>query len=393
MFSGLPTPYLDPPVNRHEQERLLRSFLRAARFAGLVVLLIGCLVLSGWAFGAMALISVLPGLPPMVPNTALALSMAGLALWLHQARLPARLSARLSARLTRIITPLAHALSVGVLLVGGLTLGAYLGGYELPIDRTLLPPEWRDGSLAGRPPLTTAVNLTLLGAALLLIFLPWEGVVAVGQVLALTAAINGARALIGYGASPGEIYVISNRTGIAVQSAIAYIVLGIGVLCARPRNGMMGLVSSTGQGGRVYRLLAPPAVIVPLLIGALTIWGQEARLFGVGVGTAAQAFVNLLAFWWLARALNRSEALAERETERAVEALVVAERRMGRLQGLRDIDRAINSQPQHVGAILDVLLEAVRGQLDVDYAAVLLLHEGRNELMYTRGLGLLARVG
>jgi HD-GYP domain-containing protein (c-di-GMP phosphodiesterase class II) len=377
MNDGRPTDSAPPAADQVQRTRLLLAFRRAARLAGLAILAIGALVLGGWAFGQPSLVSLFPGLPPMDPSTALALALAGLALWLRRARLP--------TPLVPAAAPLSHLLALATFLAGALALGTYLAGYPLlPFDGPL------SSTAAGKPPLTTAVNLTLLGAALLLIAMGREAPIAVGQVLALLATINGARALIGFAASPDEIYLISDRTGIAVQSAAAYIILGVGVLCANPQHGPMGLVSSPGQGGRLFRLLIPPAVLLPLLTGTLTVWGQGQRLFGVGVGVAAQAFVNLLVFWWLARALNRSEAATEREAERAVAALEVAERRMGRLRGLRVIDAAIISQPQHVGAILDVLLEAVRAQLDVDAAAVLLLHEGRNELLYTRSSGLAA---
>jgi HD-GYP domain-containing protein (c-di-GMP phosphodiesterase class II) len=207
--------------------------------------------------------------------------------------------------------------------------------------------------------------------------------------MALAAAINGLRSLIGFLAVPEHIYTIADRTGSSLLSSLAASALGLGLLCANPRHGPMGLVVGSGPGGRIYRLLIAPAVLVPLLVGALTIRGQALGLFGVGLGVAVQAFANLLIFWWLARALNRSGAAAEREADRAVKALEMAELRMRRLRGLGDIDRAINSQPEHVGAIFDVLLEAVRGQLGVDLAAVL-LHERPGELRYARASGLRA---
>lgn len=379
MNDGRPTDSTLPAAGQVQRTRLLFAFRRTARLAGLAVLAIGALVLGGWAFWPAGLASLFPGRPPMVPTTALALVLAGLSLWLREARLPPAPAA--------LAPPAANLLALAVLLVGATALGAHLANVTTPLDNLLAPPTSAEPA-SGRPPLTTALNLTLLGTALLLICLSHETPVAVGQTLALIAAINGARALIGHVASPDDLYMISNRTGIAIQSAVAYIVLGVGVLCANPLRGPMGLVSSSGPGGKLYRLLIPPAVLLPLLTGTLTIWGQEQRLFGVGVGVAVQALANLLVFWWLARAVNRSEAAAEREAERAVAALEVAERRMGRLRGLRAIDTVIISQPQHVGAILDVLLEAVRAQLDVDSAAVLLLHESRDELIYTRASGL-----
>src|SRR5205823_3639616 len=46
-----------------------------------VVILFACLGLAGWAFNIAPLKSVLLGLPPMVPVTAVAFLLAGVSLW------------------------------------------------------------------------------------------------------------------------------------------------------------------------------------------------------------------------------------------------------------------------------------------------------------------------
>src|SRR5690349_1006102 len=60
---------------------------RVMPFASGLAVLIGVLVLLGWAFDLHVLKSVLPGLPVMVPNTALCLALAGSALlWIGSER-------------------------------------------------------------------------------------------------------------------------------------------------------------------------------------------------------------------------------------------------------------------------------------------------------------------
>jgi hypothetical protein len=49
----------------------------ASVFAGALVAIIGVVALAGWAFDAMVLKSVVPGLPEMQPPTALALVFMG----------------------------------------------------------------------------------------------------------------------------------------------------------------------------------------------------------------------------------------------------------------------------------------------------------------------------
>ena len=57
---------------------------RMARLCALAVLLIGLVVLAGWALNIEVLKSMLPGLTSMKPNTALSLVLAGSALALRQ---------------------------------------------------------------------------------------------------------------------------------------------------------------------------------------------------------------------------------------------------------------------------------------------------------------------
>ena len=65
-----------------DRPRNLTGFRFLARAAGAAVILIGGLVLAGWAFDVAVLKSLLPGLTAMNPGgTALAFLLAGVSLW------------------------------------------------------------------------------------------------------------------------------------------------------------------------------------------------------------------------------------------------------------------------------------------------------------------------
>ncbi|HMQ34746.1 MAG TPA: hypothetical protein PKD53_28675, partial [Chloroflexaceae bacterium] len=291
-------------MSNEAHPRLLTALRRAARLAGLLAMTLGALVLSGWALGLPAATTVAPGLPPMMPNTAVALAMAGLALWLRQATRPPAL-----ARLNRAA---AYALAAAMALLSALTLGEYLLGWRLPIATALLPPWAEQGPYPGRPPFNTAFSLGCLGLALLLLGAAGHAAAGAAQLLALIAALNGVRVLLGFVDEVGA-YAIATPRSVAIHTAVALVLLGLGVLCARPRAGLMAAVSGQGYGSHIFRLLLPPAVLLPLLIGALTLRGRVAGLFSLGFGLILLTFAKLLVVWWLARALNRSESGGPRE--------------------------------------------------------------------------------
>jgi methyl-accepting chemotaxis protein len=66
-------------VNTQPHLSRLQSF---SRVAGAVVVLIGCLVLIGWIFDIVVLMSVVPGLTMMNPMTAVGFVLAGASLFL-----------------------------------------------------------------------------------------------------------------------------------------------------------------------------------------------------------------------------------------------------------------------------------------------------------------------
>ena len=287
---------------------LLTSFAWAA---SLIVILVGLVVLGGWAFDIIALKSVFPGLVTMKANTALAFVLAGVSLWL--------LRSEQADQRTRQI---AQACAATVALLGLLTLSEYLFGWDLGIDQLLFEePLGAVGTPSpGRMAHATAFNFLLVGMALL--SLDTAHVQRISQLLALLAALIAFLALLGYLYGAEALYAIVPYTTIALHTAALFLILCSGILFARPDQGIMVIVSSDNLGGVLARRLLPAALFIPPLLAWLRLLGERAGLYDLEFGLALFATANVVVFalliWWNAGLMHQTDR-RRRQAEETLE--------------------------------------------------------------------------
>ena len=184
---------------------LLRVYAQAASAAAILV---GCLVLAGWIFDIAALKSVLPLQVTMKANTATAFVLTGVSLWLVR-----------TERADPWRQRLGQLCACAVALVGLLTLGEYLFGWDLGIDQLLFHEMARAvGTVQpDRMAPTTALTFSLLGCALLLLDVSTRRGHHPAQVLAIIAGAVGLLAAVGYLYDITALYSIGSFAGMAVQ--------------------------------------------------------------------------------------------------------------------------------------------------------------------------------
>jgi len=133
---------------------------KLASLAAILAIVVGAMVLVGWAFDIAVLKSILPGWVAMKANAAACFILIGIALLLV-ARPPATFNPRISTFFARLCGLLAG-------LIGLLTLGEYIFGWNPGIDQWLFREP--DGALGtsnpGRMASETALCFVLLAAAL-----------------------------------------------------------------------------------------------------------------------------------------------------------------------------------------------------------------------------------
>jgi PAS domain S-box-containing protein len=210
---------------------------------------------------------------------------------------------------------LSQRLAVAVALIAALRLCDYLMGWNLGIDRL----GFRESSATvGMTAMTrtapaTALGLLLVGCALLLPTRPPFSIAF--QSLTWLAGLLGWLGLSFY-LYRGE--PLPPFAQMAVHTAIAFLVLSAGILCTRPNEGVMALLTSDGPAGSVTRRLMPAVLVVPTLLGWLYLTGQTAGWFGVAAGTALLALATVVFLgplvWVTARLLHTADI--ERNTAR-----------------------------------------------------------------------------
>jgi PAS domain S-box-containing protein len=281
----------------------LRDASRSRRLAGACgtgAAAIGSIAMAGWISGVDLLKSVVPGLVTMKANTALCLMVMGGAL--------AVLSSRRASDRARAIAG-ASAAAAGLLAL--LVLSQYVIGRDLGVDTLLFDePAGTVGTAhPGRMAVNTALGMILVAIALQL--LPTRRAPRVATAAALAVLAMSFVALVGYTSGVTSLYGILTQTQMAVPTAAALLLLGAGLILARPESGPMRVLSAADLGGSMARRLLPVVVVVPVILALGRLEGQDLGLYGTrtGVWLFVTAVVLLMVplVWSAAKSLSRAD--------------------------------------------------------------------------------------
>ncbi len=262
-----------------------------AQLCGAIAIAVGIAVLVGWVFDVQALKSILPQFVAMKANTALGFVFAGLAL-----NLSINAQAPRGGRIPQVAQAVANILAMTMAVIGLVTLLEYVLGQDFGIDQWLIrePVGAVATSHPGRMAPPTALNFFLLGIGMLGIDLDkgrrlanWLfGAVVLVSLLALYGYV--------YGATP--FYAISRTTGMALHTAIVFLLLAVGGVCAHPKNDLAAMLISQTSSGILLRRLLPVTFLLPLFLGWLRLHGEQMGLYDTAFGVAltSVAFVVML---------------------------------------------------------------------------------------------------
>jgi signal transduction histidine kinase len=294
-----PTQVLTSPAGRHSP--LIDFFERVPFMAGAVVAIMGALVLAGWALNLPIVTQMSQGGVPMIPLTALSFALAG-----------GSLTMAVRPNRTPTTEAIQQTLAAAVATIAVLTFYEYVRGGSSAFDLLLFGDRLHDASpSAGRIAPNTAACLLLFALALLSIPHDQRKHDLRAQMFAAPGLFIALVAILGYVFDVRGMYSLSQSSGMALPTAIAHLILGVGIIFAVRDRGVASLLMDEGAAGVLTRRLLPAALLAPVVLGIVRLAGESAGIYETEFGTSLFALVSILIYvvlvLWSARVLRNSD--------------------------------------------------------------------------------------
>jgi len=319
------------------ESRAVAAFEKIPAIAGSFAILVGVLTLIGWWRDIDALRTLVPGLIPTIPNTAVAFVIAG-------GGLICAIHSEHDERFRRATSILGGALAT----LGTLFFFERVTNISLGIDLLLFGDKVRSMEWypPGRPAINSTIVMVLNGLALILVDAhsyrgrrPSELLSVIGGAISFTA-------IVGYMYGVRGLYSFGPRTGMALLTAITLCVVSIGVLFSRPDRGTVALIAGTDASSAMARQLLPAALIVPIGLGAVWLLVSEKSVLStdmaVSVFVGAVVITCILLVMRAAAVVRSADAERDDLLTRAESARSAAERAADRTGRLRRTAEALS---------------------------------------------------
>ncbi|HEY8851161.1 MAG TPA: HAMP domain-containing sensor histidine kinase, partial [Gemmatimonadaceae bacterium] len=270
--------------------------------AGTTVALLGVLVFAGWSFNLPLITEWKPGGIPMIPLTALCFVLAGYSLVVS-----------VRPKQTATTEGVQQTLAALVATISILTLYEYMRGSESGFDLLLFGNRVTQAgwTAPGRIAVNSSGSLLLYSLALLFVSHDRRKRDLRAQMFATPALLIALVAILGYVFGVRGMYAVSQSSGMALPTAIAHLILGVGIIFAVRDRGVPALLMDEGPAGVLTRRLLPAALLAPIALGIIRLAGESAGLYENEFGVSLFAVASILTFvglvLWSARVLRNTD--------------------------------------------------------------------------------------
>jgi signal transduction histidine kinase len=348
-----------------ERHRLVSFFEHLPRVAAASTVAIGAAVLAGWTLGIPQLRG-FEGTPPMAPLTAATFVAAGLSLFLAQSRTPSRWTAELS----RVI-------ALAVLLLALITGAEYLLNRDLGVDLLLFPNAISafKSDVPGRMGINTIAAFFFAAVGILLLRRDRRVNGISSQIAACGVLVIAFIALVGYAFGVHNLYSMQELLGMVLLSAVAFVILGTGLLFSQLNRGLPGLVADEGAAGVVARRLLPGTIILPFVFGMVRLAGEKAGLFESELATSLFAVADIVTFLllvaWSARVLRATDRKRAELFVREREARVSSERARSDAEAAKAEAEAARAEAESANGAKSDFLAVMSHELRTPLSAIM----------------------
>lgn len=252
----------------------LSSYLRTFTFIGPAFVVVwSLLILIGWWLNIAWLKNPFPDRIPAAPSAVFLLILCSFAIvLLHQS---VRFSGLIVCRLLAFLV-VASACAV---------FGHYLGSAFDP-DQLLFAQPLAQFEV-GRMTTLAAVKFILLGSAIVLFTSKRKWCQLAAQSFILVVLLISFTTLTGYVYDRSMDFAAVPMVPPALWVAVMFAMLSIAILSMHKELRPVSLYLSEAQGGKLFRITLPFALLTPLVCGWIRIVGQNAELFNAAVGVSA----------------------------------------------------------------------------------------------------------
>jgi len=319
---------LSPPGNHSP---MMAMFERVPSLAGGAVVILGAVVLLGWALDLTFVTTAARGFP-MIPLAALCFVLGGGSLIMAVRSRRTTTTEAIQQTLAALMATIAIITIYEYTRDGGSGIDLLLFGDKL-VNMPWQPP--------GRISINSAATILLFSLALLGLPHDRRRRDLRAQMFATPAMLIPLVAILGYVFGVKGMYSLSHSSGMAVPTAIGQLILGVGILFANRERGVPALLMDEGAAGVLTRRLLPAALVAPVVLGLFRMAGETAGFyeteFGVSLFTVSSIVTFVVLVLWSARVLRetdkeRVDLLALEQHARAIAERARAESEVARAE-------------------------------------------------------------